>query len=505
MRCLRAGRPRSRCSRGNAALALGAAQLWLQARSELGSRTPDGDDAHPARRGNGDLKGDLERVAGRCRGKRQTLGEAFLQLQSRAVGADLTRRPSIRWSTELAKPYPGVAEAQFAIALAGYNTGSHRPRDRGSVDARRSIARSNSSRAGNAPRWSRPTSSPRTRPRARSAYLNAFLAEAPESRAAAGALAQLYVEQKRYAERARSSSACSTREPDDRELDVRGRSALDARCSDYATCRALVRAAQGRRTTASPGAVAFYLAQIAEETRRYDVAIARYREVTEGERAWTAKLRIAAIMGKQGKLDDARRYLADTHARRPRAADRVAQTEAQLLQRRAAIIRARTPCLTRRSAGEPDSADLLYDVAMVAEKLDRLDEVESRLEAADRAQAGQRAGAQRARIHAGRPHAAHGRGHEADRTGACARARRPVHPRQHGLGAFPARQSRRVREVPPPRSRRPTRTLRLRRTWARCSGPRASATRAQDSLAVATQANAGQPGAARNRPPRLAP
>jgi Flp pilus assembly protein TadD len=30
-------------------------------------------------------------------------------------------------------------------------------------------------------------------------------------------------------------------------------------------------------------------------------------------------------------------------------------------------------------AGDPDSADLLYDVAMVAEKLNRLDEVESRL------------------------------------------------------------------------------------------------------------------------------
>jgi tetratricopeptide (TPR) repeat protein len=29
--------------------------------------------------------------------------------------------------------------------------------------------------------------------------------------------------------------------------------------------------------------------------------------------------------------------------------------------------------------GDPDSADLLYDVAMVAEKLDRVDEVESRL------------------------------------------------------------------------------------------------------------------------------
>jgi Flp pilus assembly protein TadD len=35
--------------------------------------------------------------------------------------------------------------------------------------------------------------------------------------------------------------------------------------------------------------------------------------------------------------------------------------------------------LSSALAGEPNSAELIYDVAMVAEKLDRLDEVESRL------------------------------------------------------------------------------------------------------------------------------
>jgi len=54
------------------------------------------------------------------------------------------------------------------------------------------------------------------------------------------------------------------------------------------------------------------------------------------------------------------------------------QTEAQLLQD-AKDYQGAYAVLSAALAGEPDSADLLYDVAMVAEKLNRIDEVESRL------------------------------------------------------------------------------------------------------------------------------
>ena len=71
-------------------------------------------------------------------------------------------------------------------------------------------------------------------------------------------------------------------------------------------------------------------------------SIALLSRVTE-ERGWAAKLRIAAVMGKQGKLDDARRYLASLS---PDGRDE----EVQLSRRRRsscrtrAIIRAPTPC-----------------------------------------------------------------------------------------------------------------------------------------------------------------
>ena len=80
----------------------------------------------------------------------------------------------------------------------------------------------------------------------------------------------------------------------------------------------------------------------------------------------------------QPLVQDARRYLASLSPDNRDEEIQLKQTEAQLLQDARDYQGAYT-VLSAALAGEPDSADLLYDVAMVAEKLGRLDEVESRL------------------------------------------------------------------------------------------------------------------------------
>jgi tetratricopeptide (TPR) repeat protein len=354
-------------------IALEAAQLWLQldpgsdrARQMVTMLSQPG--------GTGDLKGDLERLLADAAGKGQTLGDAFLQL-NRALSAQPDKTAIYSLVTELAKPYPGLAEAQFAIALAGYNTGLN---DVEIVAASmRAIDRALELKPG----WERAALVKadllaKNSPESAIRYLNAFLSEAPQSRPAAGALAQLYVEQKRYADARALFQRLLDAEPEDREL-MFAVAALSYQMRDYPNAeRLFVRLKEAGY--GEPGAVAFYLAEIAEETRRYDVAIARYREVTEGERGWAAKLRIAAVMGKQGQLADARRYLASLSPDGRDEEVQLKQTEAQLLQDARDYQGAYT-VLSAALAGEPDSADLLYDVAMVAEKLGRIDEVESRL------------------------------------------------------------------------------------------------------------------------------
>ena len=98
----------------------------------------------------------------------------------------------------------------------------------------------------------------------------------------------------------------------------------------------------------------------------------------EGERAWLAKLRVAAMMGKLGKVSDARKYLAELPAVTIEQRVQVRQAEAQLL-RDADDYKGAYDVLVVALKEHPDSPDLLYDTAMVAEKLDKVDDAEARL------------------------------------------------------------------------------------------------------------------------------
>jgi tetratricopeptide (TPR) repeat protein len=355
------------------AIAVDAAQLWQQL-------DPSSDRARqmvtmlgqPG--ASGDLKGDLERLLADAAANGKTLGDAFLQL-NRALSAQPDKVAVYQLVTDLAKPYPGVPEAQLAVAVAGYNTGltdieivaaSTRAVDRalelrpgwerGVLVKADILAKDSSARAID--------------------YLKAFLVEVPSSRAAASALAQLYIEQERYPDARAVFEHQLDAEPSDRDLEY-AVAALSLQMRDYATAERLFDELK-KVGFGEPGAVAFYLGEIAEETHHYDEAIARYREVTVGDRAWLAKLRIASVMGKQGQVASARQYL---NGLEPDGRDQeieLKQAEAQLLED-TGDYKGAYAVLNEALADEPDSADLLYDAAMVAEKLDRLDEVEARL------------------------------------------------------------------------------------------------------------------------------
>ena len=124
--------------------------------------------------------------------------------------------------------------------------------------------------------------------------------------------------------------------------------------------------------------VDLYLAQIAEDTKRYEEAIARYREVTEGDRAWLAKLRIGALYGKQKKIDEGRRWFAELPAVTMEQRVQVRQGEAAML-REAGDDAGAYAVLAKAVDEFPESTELMYDAAMVAERLNRIDEAEKRL------------------------------------------------------------------------------------------------------------------------------
>src|SRR5262249_28304777 len=107
-------------------------------------------------------------------------------------------------------------------------------------------------------------------------------------------------------------------------------------------------------------------------------AIEWYKTIQRGEYAMPARLRTANAIAKQGKLDEARAYLHQVNATGEPQRVQLLVAESQLL-RDANQNQAAFDLLGDALKKLPDQAELLYDQALTAEKLDRYDAMESSL------------------------------------------------------------------------------------------------------------------------------
>jgi tetratricopeptide (TPR) repeat protein len=127
-----------------------------------------------------------------------------------------------------------------------------------------------------------------------------------------------------------------------------------------------------------PDTVYYYLGQVAEQMKQPEAAAAQYAEVKTGNYLVSARARQAALLARAGKLDEARALLAATHGENDAQNVRLIQAQAELL-RDAKEPAAVFDVLSEGLKHYPDSANLLYDRAMAAEKLDKLDVLEADL------------------------------------------------------------------------------------------------------------------------------
>ncbi len=121
-----------------------------------------------------------------------------------------------------------------------------------------------------------------------------------------------------------------------------------------------------------------HLGQIAEEQKRYDEALTRYRDIQKGEHLLTAQIRQAAVIAKQGNLDGARAFLQKASPVNEQQRVQLILAESQLL-RDANKTDDALGVLDRALEKLPNNAELLYDHAMLAEKLDRVAVMEASL------------------------------------------------------------------------------------------------------------------------------
>jgi tetratricopeptide (TPR) repeat protein len=120
------------------------------------------------------------------------------------------------------------------------------------------------------------------------------------------------------------------------------------------------------------------LSQIAEERRQLPQAIAWLERITDGDQALPALMRRALLIARSGSLDAARQLLRGTNAGSARQEAQLVGTEAQMLREAGRTAEA-FALLDQALARQPDNTELLYDHAMAAERLDRIDTMEDSL------------------------------------------------------------------------------------------------------------------------------
>ena len=123
--------------------------------------------------------------------------------------------------------------------------------------------------------------------------------------------------------------------------------------------------------------VRLYLGQLNEELKRWDEARQWYESI-DGPQAFNAQLRIAGMLARQGKLAEARALLQGMDVSTNQQRTQVVSAESTLL-REAKQYQEAFNVLSRALEKLPNHPDLLYDYAMAAEKIDRIDILESSL------------------------------------------------------------------------------------------------------------------------------
>lgn len=298
----------------------------------------------------------------------QNVGYGFMHLNN-LLARHPDKQATLTLVRSLAAPYPKLPEAHFAVARAAWSAGA-------AEEALREIRQALALR----PDWEgaalfQAQILQNQAPDQAKRYYEDYLGGHAQAREMRLAYARFLVQQKQYGA-ARAQFQKLVRDfPNNPEVPL-AVGLISMQMGEYDVAEQYLRQALDGGVK-DDDAVRLYLGQIAEERKRYDEALRWYGSV-EGEQAFGAKLRYAAVLAKDNKLAEARQYLHRIPPANGQQRVQLVEAESQLL-RDAKQYQAAFDVLTQALEKQPDQPDLLYDRAMAAEKLDRLDIVESSL------------------------------------------------------------------------------------------------------------------------------
>ena len=299
----------------------------------------------------------------------ENVGQSFLQL-STLLARNKDRKAVLQLVRDLAKPYAKVPEARLAVAQAAWNAGDE------------TLALDEASAALKLkPDWElaalfRAQALQRRSNDEALAFLADYLRTHPEAKDTRLNYARLLVAEKRHAEARKQFELLLEQFPKNGDVTM-AVALLAIQAADYDAAEAqLKRALENGYGEAD--LVRLYLGQVSEERKRYDEASKWYLAVQPGEHYLGAQVRYAGALAKQGQLAEARKHLQQVNVSSREQRVQLTQAEAQLLREANAYSEA-FAFLGEALQKMPDQPDLLYDYAMAAEKVDRIDVLEANL------------------------------------------------------------------------------------------------------------------------------
>lgn len=298
-----------------------------------------------------------------------SLENGFMQL-NRLLSGNPDKPSNLRVVRNLAGKHPDLPQAHFALAQASAIAGLDE-------EALGALRQAQSLR----PDWEAAVIFEsqllqKRSPAEASRRLGEFVEKNPQSREARLSYARVLVLEKRLPQARQQFEAVLAANPGNSDV-VYAVGLLAFQLKDYGIAEENLKRLLGMKYRDHDG-VRFVLGQIAEEQKRWPAAITWYGQITGGERVLPARIRTAGAIAKQGKLDEARAFLKRVAVEVPGQQVQMVIAEAQLLRDASRHADAYEVLSTALKA-EPKQPELLYDLALTAEKLERFDELESSL------------------------------------------------------------------------------------------------------------------------------
>jgi tetratricopeptide (TPR) repeat protein len=294
---------------------------------------------------------------------------AFMQV-NRLLSGNADKAANLRVVRRLAEKHPQLAQAHFAVAQAAAVAGDD---DAAIAAARQAQALR--------PDWElaallEAQVLQKRSPAEAAKRLGEFVEKNPSSREARLNYARMLVLDKRFAEARQQFEAIAGANPANPEV-IYAVGLLAYQLKDYPAAETYMKRVLGLGYR-DPEGVRYLLGQIAEDQKLWPQAIKWYESIDSGDHVLPARMRTANAIAKQGKLDEARAFLKRVAAEHPDEAVQLTVAEAQLL-RDANRHRDAFDLLSQALDKEPEQPDLLYDLALTAEKLERFDLLETHL------------------------------------------------------------------------------------------------------------------------------